>query len=126
MKLFRFWPSAIVLAVILYATLSPDPTGEVPLMLFPYADKLIHAILFGGLTGAIAFDFRRSGRMLTRRLMLSIAVAVAIFGALDECMQAVLTDVRSGDEYDWLADVAGIIVAYFTAPPAVNNLLTKK
>lgn len=126
MKILRFWPSAIVVAVILYATLASNPTGDVELMLFPYADKLIHAIMFGGLTGALAFDFRRSGSALTRRLMLAIAAGVAAFGAIDECLQALLTEVRAGDEYDWLADMAGIFVAYFTAPPAVNRLLEKK
>lgn len=126
MKIARFWPSALVVVFILYATLSSDPTGDVELMLFPHADKLVHAIMFGGLTGAVAFDLRRSGHALTRRLMLAVAAGVAVFGALDEFAQALLTEVRSGDEFDWLADLAGIAVAYFTAPPAINRVLSKK
>ncbi len=123
MILKRFWPSAIVVAVILYATLASDPTGDMSLMLFPYCDKLIHAIMFGGLTGALMFDFYRHGRPLTRHLKLAVAAGVAIFGLLDECAQALLTDVRSGDAFDWLADVVGVMVACLTAPPVIKKVV---
>ena len=126
MRILYFWPSALVVAFILYATLSSAPTADISLMLFPYADKLIHAIMFGGLTGAVAFDCRRSGMSLTRPLMLAIAACVAVFGALDEFAQALLTEVRSGDGFDWLADVAGILVAYFSAPVVINRIFCKK
>ena len=39
----------IVIAVILYATLNDNPLGADELPIFPGADKVIHAIMFGGL-----------------------------------------------------------------------------
>jgi len=39
----------VVAAVILYGTISSDPAGVEHLPMFPGADKLIHAVMFGGL-----------------------------------------------------------------------------
>ena len=55
-----YWPSMLVSVVILYATLVPDPVGVDDLPSLPHVDKLIHAVMFGGLTGAVAFGFVRS------------------------------------------------------------------
>ncbi len=52
----------IVIAVILYATLNDNPLGADELPIFPGADKVIHAIMFGGLFSAISFDRFRDGR----------------------------------------------------------------
>lgn len=111
--------------VILYATLSADPTGDVPMVLFPGADKLIHAVMFGGLAGAIAFDWQRGHRRrrMPARLMCLIGLGVAVFGAVDELAQMLLTRERSGDWLDWLADIAGVIVAVFAAPRAVYSVV---
>ncbi len=119
----RWWPSALCVAIILYATLSTDPAGADKLQLFPGADKLIHAIMFGGLAGAIAFDFCRSNptHRVGRRLMTAIAIAVITFGALDEAAQAMLTDNRSAEWLDFAADCTGVAVAWLTAPAAVRK-----
>ena len=55
----------IVIAVILYATLNDNPLGADELPIFPGADKVIHAIMFGGLFSAISFDRFRDGRGMT-------------------------------------------------------------
>ena len=57
----HYWPTLIVVGVILFATLSSDPTGDVSFEI-PHLDKLIHAIMMGGLVGAIAFDYKRAER----------------------------------------------------------------
>lgn len=122
----QYWPTMCVVAVIMYATFNSDPLADVDVPLFPGADKLIHAIMFGGLAGAVAFDYQRVDRgsnRLTRRVMLTVCVACAVAGVLDEIAQATLTAERSGDILDWLADCAGIIVAFFAAPPAIRKVL---
>lgn len=114
------------LALVLYATLASHPVGADELPLIPHIDKIIHCIMMGGLTGAIAFDYYRAdtaGHPLTRRAIATIAIAVAIFSILDEIAQSALTDSRSGDPLDLLADWAGILVAFFTAPPAIRAII---
>lgn len=124
--LCQYWPTLIVIGVILYATLSSDPTGDVSIEI-PHLDKLIHAIMMGGLVGAIAFDYKRAERQrqLTFRFMSTVAAYVMAACIADELAQAYLTDSRSGDVLDLLADWAGVWVAVFTAPPAVNRVLRK-
>ena len=83
---FRWLPSAIVITVILYATLFPDPAGSDMLPLIPHIDKLIHAIMFGGLAGALAFDYERTGsrqRPEPRVMLICCAISLAFGGAIE-------------------------------------------
>ena len=116
----------IVVGVILYATLNPDPVGAREFNLFANADKLIHAIMFGGLFSALCFDWRRDGRILTRRRILAFAAATVIAGACDETFQYLLRNGREGDILDFCADTFGVFVAYFTAPPVIQHIFKNK
>lgn len=118
----------IVIAVIVYATINDNPTADIDLNLFPGADKLIHCIMFGGLTGAVIFDYQRAHRMpaLPPSFLLKVCVAVMVFAAFDEWAQSVITHSRQGDFWDWAGDTVGIAVAYFTAPLAVKAVLRIK
>lgn len=122
----NWWPSGLTLAVVLYATLWPDPVGADGMMWFPGMDKLIHAVMMGGLTGAFIFDRRRSGRKLTRRFINATGLAVLIFSGLDEWAQSAMNLGRAFEAADLLADAAGIGVAMFTAPCVVNAIFRKK
>lgn len=125
----EFWPSMIVLGVILYATLASNPVDIDDMPPIPYLDKLIHAIMMGGFTGAIAFDITRHAPkaqrhvVLTSSLMWRIFIGIAIFGILDEIAQATLTDTRGAEVADFFADCAGSVVAVFTAPAAIRKVL---
>lgn len=118
----------LVACVILYATLADHPAGADEFPAIPHIDKLIHAIMFGGLAGAIIFDRTRAygAAQLCRRAMLKVCLWVALGGIADELMQHYLSDVRAGDHVDWLADCAGIAVAFVAAPPAIRKVLKVK
>lgn len=124
----QFWPTLIVLAVILYGTLSSDPIGADNLPLFPHADKLIHAIMMGGLFSAIIFDIQRAdrSRRVAIRTMLIVAIVIMIFGGLVEVLQMTMDSGRSAELLDLLADWLGVWIAYFTAPPAIRKVLGMK
>lgn len=128
MKTFlrKFWPTLCVVAVIVYATLSNDPVPEMDMPLIPHIDKLIHAIMFGGLCGAWYFDLYRSGVKLILRRRLAVAAVCVAAGGLDELMQLLFTADRAGDLLDWCADAVGIAVAYFAAPPAVRAVVRRR
>ena len=121
----HYWPSVLTLSVVLYATLCSDPLADSSMPPIPHLDKLIHAVMMGGLYGAIVFDRQRSDRSrpLTRRFIYLLAAAVIAFGALDEVAQVAMGLGRSGDLYDLAADCSGVAVAFFTAPPAVRKVL---
>ena len=124
----RWWPTAIVVAVILYSTLASDPTPDMDMSLFPHFDKLIHAVMFGGLAGALAFDWRRAHRdeRLSGGRMLAFCIAATLFGAAVELAQDAMHNGRSADWLDLAADAAGAAVAFFTAPKATAAVLKKK
>lgn len=121
----KYWPSCLVVALILYATLAPDPIGAEELPSVPHLDKLIHAIMMGGLFGAIVFDRQRSdrSRSVTKRELYWIAVFVMLFGAVDETVQGLMGLGRSGDIMDLIADWIGTWVAFLVAPPAIRRVL---
>lgn len=123
----RWWPSILTLCLVLWLTLAPDPVPTEDIPLFPGADKLVHAIMMGGLAGAIMFDYERKGlnrtRKLTSRVVWSIAAIVAVFSAADEWVQGAMGLGRSPDFLDLLADWAGILVAALTAPPLLRRIL---
>jgi len=121
----KYWPTMVCVAVVLYATLTADPMDGTDLSFIPYFDKVIHAVMFGGLAGAAAFDWQRAhrDRSVAGRVMAVICLLCAVFGGLDEIAQATITDVRSGDFFDLAADIIGIAVAFFAAPPAVRGVL---
>ncbi len=124
--LLRWWPTGIVICVILYATLNEDPVGADELPPIPYLDKLIHAIMFGGLFSALSFDYYRSEKILPLRVKIFFAIAAAVFGGIDEFWQGMLENGRAAELLDFAADSAGILIAFFAAPPAIRRVLRKR
>lgn len=127
-SLSDYWPTGLVLLVILYGTLASNPVGADELPPIPYLDKLIHAIMMGGLVGAIIFDWQRSHRnqRITSKFIIKVFLGVVCFSVADEIVQALCDNQRTGDPLDLLADIIGAGVAAFTAPPAVRKVLKLK
>lgn len=121
----HYWPSALTLAVVLYATLCSDPLGEQEMPMIPHLDKLIHAIMMGGLFGAIVFDRQRADKTkrVSRIYLNTLAVALMAFCILDEIAQTAMGLGRSGDILDLAADWTGIAIAYLSAPTVVRKVL---
>ena len=121
----HYWSSMIVVAVIIYVTWIPRPIESEYLLQIPYVDKLIHAIMMGGLLGALLFDYQRQNktRALTAKRVLEFAICVAAFGVFNEIIQGTLPIERSFDLSDILANWLGTLVAYFIAPPAIKFVL---
>lgn len=118
MKRLMFFPgyqlTAVVVCVILYLTLLPQPLGEEEFPLFEGADKVVHFIMFGGLTGTFIFDRWRMYKTLSLRGALLTALCSALFGGVIEWLQYAMALGRAGNDiYDALANTLGA----FTAVP---------
>ncbi|MGN0209674.1 MAG: VanZ family protein [Muribaculaceae bacterium] len=127
-RVLRFWPSLLTMMVVLYATWLPSDIQPDNLPPIPHLDKLIHAVMLGGLCGAVIFDCKRLDRAtrLTRHTVWRAVIAVAVFAVVDEVVQGLLPIDRPSDYVDLLADWVGIVIAYFAAPPVVEKLLHKQ
>lgn len=127
----RWWLTIIVTAAILWLTLAPHPVGDNEIELFPGADKIIHAIMMGGLAFTALFDFARNGtwrniRKITPAIAITVAFTCIIFSCIDEWGQSVMNLGRSSDPFDLVADIAGIILAATIAVPLIRKLLPRE
>lgn len=94
-----FWAACFSVAV-----LSLLPVEHLSAAAFDWWDKAQHALAFlvlGGF-GLLAYS-TKSGR---------VVLGLSVYGAIIELVQSA-TDWRYGDWQDWLADVIGVIVAWF-------------
>lgn len=105
--------SGITIAVILWLTLAPHPTGDLDLPLFPGADKVVHAIMFGFLAFVILLeDMKRRGwKMVSLPVIAVVAFAVSAFGAGVEVIQRAMGLGRAFEILDIFADAGGAFAA---------------
>lgn len=101
----------ICLLAILWLTIAPHPIGDNELELFPGADKIVHAIMFGGLTWCMLLDIQRRRWQKLRLSQYILAIALStLAGFITEWLQY-LTDLgRSYDPLDLCADATGAIL----------------
>ena len=107
-----YQPTVIVAVLILFLTLLPRPLGEEDFQLFEGADKVVHFIMFGGLTGTFLYDRWRCGRPLTGSQAIFAAVVSALFGVIVELLQSSMHLGRTGND---LADILANTLGAFTA-----------
>ena len=108
--------SGICLVAILWLTLVPDPIGDIEPPLFPGVDKVVHAIMFGGLTFCLLLDRKRKTDWVPLKwwFIIGAAAVSALIGLIIEFMQGWMDVGRSYDILDFIADCAGaMLVALF-------------
>ena len=101
--------TAITTIAILWLTLAPKPLGDDPPSLFPGADKIVHAIMFGGFAAMLLLDWQRKHQwrnVSVKRALISACLASA-FGILIEIAQFYMGLGRGFEFFDILADIAG-------------------
>lgn len=120
-----WWPTATVVALILYAVLTPDPPAPPDgLELFEGADKVVHACMMATLCAVAIFDRRRGGLSCRPAGIAATALWVMAFGVVTEILQGTLTQVRSADPADVLADWGGTVVAALVVPALLKRRST--
>ena len=105
----RRYPLALLVAIaIVLLSVLPMPDIKVDVRV-PLADKWTHMVMYGVLTLAIWFDYRRSHRHYNARKLLVFAFLAPIaMGGILELMQAYLTTCRSGEWLDFVANTIGV------------------
>ena len=107
------WTLTIIcFLAICWLTLAPDPLPDNDLPLFPGADKLVHAIMFGGFTLCIILDWnRRHGwPSAIRKADIYAPLYASLFGGVTELLQQKMDAGRSADVWDLVADVIGSLL----------------
>lgn len=101
--------SIICFIAICWLTLSPDPLGDNDLPLFPGADKIAHALMFGGFTFCIILDWhRRHGWPLAfKKVDVYAADTASALGIITELLQDAMHSGRTFEFWDMVADITG-------------------
>ncbi len=109
--ILRNYISGIIFGfIILILSILPVGTeGKSVFFVFPGADKVIHAIMYGVFSGLLTNGFLRSQGFKWKKLLLLLA-AILTYSVLIEIIQQYLTSYRNGEFLDVLANMAGILV----------------
>lgn len=113
---FPMWIFTILtVLLILWLTLAPDPLGDDSPELFPGADKIVHAIMFGFLTVMILLDRqRKSGwKRVSVKFITLAAISTAAFGIAIEFIQKAMDMGRGFEVADMIADCTGVAICAF-------------
>lgn len=104
--------TVIVVLAILWLTLVPKPLGEKEISLFPGADKVVHALMFGGLTFVALVDWARGRNYCSVRPAVCIVTALAstLLGVAIEYIQRAMALGRDFDVMDMAADACGAFI----------------
>ncbi len=101
----RFWRAALAVSSLiqLYILYTPSSGPEPP---FRYADKLVHVLIFA----VVAYTGRKA-----RVPVGGLTVVLVLNAVVSELVQHQWLHARSGDPYDTLADLAGVLAGLFLA-----------
>ena len=117
--LFGIW------LAILYHVSNSVPT-EMPQMVVPQQDKILHFVFFLGGGVVLAASLRLLAKLQGIRLLLAVALVMGLLGALDEYNQQFIPG-RSGLSLeDWLADITGALTGVLLLRFLVAKLQTEE
>jgi hypothetical protein len=122
----RYWMSLIFIAVILILCFINPP--EVPVKLpMTNPDKLVHFLMFLGLSGIIFFDnsCRLKQKVNGWLIFGSSFLFPVVFSGAIEIAQECLTATRSGDWADFLYDTIGVSCSYLICSGINRRLIGK-
>jgi cytochrome b561 len=126
-KLKYFLPAIMWALFIL--TISLVPASKIPsisILQLKYADKIIHFVMYFYFAALISMGFYlQIGYNLKRNYFISFIIPF-FFASATEIMQRFLISDRSGDLYDMLANLAGIIAGVFIARVFSKTIVFEK
>jgi VanZ family protein len=105
----------LFLAIITLASLVNLNKVEAPeLFHIPHLDKLVHLGMYATLTFTFLWEnYARHHYKVIVSKAITIAILSGLFGILMEIGQQLITNYRSGDAWDELANITGVVVGWF-------------
>jgi len=109
-----YWKSIIIISGILYLSFAPPSTFKgVPT--FEFEDKLVHLLMYGGLTCVLIYDFRQYAKNKTMSVLSFIFMCLllpVILGGAIEILQPMYFAPRTAEWFDWFSDIAGVLLGW--------------
>ena len=102
---------ALIYTALLTAVSIKERSDLPPLPVFTFQDKLAHFIAYAGLAVAWgAYWLRRSTPSFWKPFLLVLVLSSLIYGTIIEFLQAQITQSRSADPYDVVANTVGMFI----------------
>ena len=112
--LFYYWKSILVISVILYLSFAP-PSEFKGVPTFENEDKLVHILMYGGLTCMLMFDLRQYTKnkpLSALTFMLISLLSPVILGGIVEILQPMYFAPRTAEWPDWFSDITGALLGW--------------
>ena len=123
-----YWKSILIISGILYLSFAPPSTFKgVPS--FENEDKLVHIIMYGGLTCVLIFDFRKYAKkyqLSTLAFILICLLTPVILGGVVEILQPMYFAPRTAEWLDWFSDITGVLLGWLAMKLIVLRLFKLK
>ncbi len=114
MTFLKYYKTIIVLILVLLLSLLPaGTTPKIRLINIPHFDKLVHFFMYFFLTLISLIDIKNNIKKPTRVFILSVIFSIASMSGIIEIIQENLIFGRSGNIYDFFANISGTLVASF-------------
>lgn len=119
---------AVIIAIIYLSFFKPPQT---PLNEIKNIDKLVHICMYGGLTFVLWLEHLLQHKTIIKKhLFAGGVICPIIMSGVIEIGQAALTDTRSGDWFDLVANVIGVILSsllcYYIIYPYIKKRKQKR
>ena len=125
-KFIRKYPlSLLIIATIVFLSLFNPPKTKLETISF--IDKIAHVCMYGGLELVIWIEYLRNHSRLDKIKMIILGITAPVFlGGAMEIAQAVLTDNRSGDWVDLVADAIGVLAGAAVGYFVLRHIIPRK
>ena len=129
-SLIRYSIVPIIISLVILYLCCFIPANDIPEVSFDFfipLDKIVHFCMYLGLSGATSINFIHGyrGRVNFYRLLLIAFIFPILYGGLIELLQHYFFPPRSGDWFDFLADILGSLFALPFAIKYKNHLRKK-
>jgi VanZ family protein len=121
-KILSYWKSIGITACILYLSFAPASTFQ-SIPTFENEDKLIHFLMYFGLSAVLLFDYTRANKSKNTTnpvFVLICLVYPSLLGGLIEILQQMYFG-RSASWFDFIADCSGVLSGWL-----IMKLIVKK
>lgn len=108
LKVLKYTCPPILVAAVIFYLCCLKTSDDLPDISWPYADKVVHFLMYFGLSGVASFwyIYGEKGRVIVLKLVAFAFVLPLLYGGFIEIIQEYYFG-RSGDWLDLLADALG-------------------
>ena len=122
--IFQSWKSISIVLCILYLSFAPPSSfKEIPTFEIKHLDKIVHFLMYAGLSLVLIYDFRKRKNTSNKSaIFVLICLLFPVFlGGMIEIFQELFFAPRTAEWADWFFDILGVFAAWMTSKFSFNS-----